>query len=293
MIRVAWSPDSCSMDSCININKLSDPDIDAQDRATTNDETHCVLIPTSGNVVAMQLERICGCIADHLHLVSGQQLKVGKMVLVFKIDYGDRVWLLWCEQMEINDDVRSVLKFLLMFSFKYSKCNFRLFPRNQEGNPIRKGLDSQDEMKLRPNLNLSSDLDQATSLGDRNRFLESDNIVEKGELPDSVMFAEDESDASEDYISNRKATDPVLASRGSSREDTDEDEVTFLYNTSSASEGNQGPDHMPFEEDFSQRRTKKETVKPLRKPQRSLESVRDLRSEGTNSSPRGAKKKRC
>ena len=92
------------MDSCININKLSDPD--AQERAATNDDKNCVLIPTSGNVVATQLEKMCACIAEHLHLVSGQQLTVCRMVLIFKIDPGDRVWLLWCEQMEVNDDVR-------------------------------------------------------------------------------------------------------------------------------------------------------------------------------------------
>jgi hypothetical protein len=108
VIRVNWTPESCTMDSCININKMSDPDLDIQDRAATNDEKNCVLIPTSGNVIATQLEKVCACIAEHLHLVSSQELKVASMILIFKIDSGDRVWLLWCEKMEVNDDVSSL-----------------------------------------------------------------------------------------------------------------------------------------------------------------------------------------
>ena len=93
------------MDSCININKLSDPELEAQDRACTNDEKNCVLIPTSGNAIATQLERLCGCITEHIYLVSSQQVKVLNMILNFKIDANDRVWLLWCEHMELSDDV--------------------------------------------------------------------------------------------------------------------------------------------------------------------------------------------
>jgi hypothetical protein len=104
VVRVSWSPNNCNMDSCININKLTDPELEAQDRACTNDEQHCVLIPMSGNVLATQLERLCSCIAEHMHLASQQLYKVTSMVITFKIDSEDRVWLLWCEQMEVGDD---------------------------------------------------------------------------------------------------------------------------------------------------------------------------------------------
>jgi hypothetical protein len=103
-IRVSWTPEECTMDSCININKLADPELDAQDRAATNDDKNCVLIPMAGNVLSTQLERLCGCITEHIYLASGQQFKVMSMVLNFKIDAEDRVWLLWCEQMEVGDD---------------------------------------------------------------------------------------------------------------------------------------------------------------------------------------------
>ncbi len=104
-IRVSWTPDECTMDSCININKLADPELDAQDRAATNDDKNCVLIPMAGNVLSTQLERLCACITEHIYLASGQQYKVMSMVINFKIDSEDRVWLLWCEQMEVGDEM--------------------------------------------------------------------------------------------------------------------------------------------------------------------------------------------
>ncbi len=104
-IRVSWTPDECTMDSCININKLADPELDAQDRAATNDDKNCVLIPMAGNVLSTQLERLCACITEHIYLASGQQFKVMSMVINFKIDSEDRVWLLWCEQMEVGDEM--------------------------------------------------------------------------------------------------------------------------------------------------------------------------------------------
>ena len=110
IVRVAWSPDNCTMDSCININKLNDLELEAQDRASTYDEQHCVLIPMSGNVLSTQLERLCSCIAEHMHLASQQMYKVNSMVLTFKIDSEDRVWLLWCEQLEVGDDLGNPIR---------------------------------------------------------------------------------------------------------------------------------------------------------------------------------------
>eukprot|EP00961_Rhodomonas_salina_P207918 2806059-Rhodomonas_salina.3 len=109
IIRVSWTPEECTMNSCININRLADPDLEVQERAATNDEKHCVLIPMSGNVLAKQLERLCDTIAEHLHLASQQQYKVSSMVINFKIDNEDRVWLLWCEQLEVQDEMGNKL----------------------------------------------------------------------------------------------------------------------------------------------------------------------------------------
>jgi hypothetical protein len=110
IIRVTWTQEGCSMDSCININNLVDEELEAQDRTATNDERNCVLIPMSGSVLATQLERLCACIAEHVHLASQQMYKVSTMIVNFKIDSEDRVWLLWCEQLEVTDDQGRLLR---------------------------------------------------------------------------------------------------------------------------------------------------------------------------------------
>ena len=99
LIRVSWTPDSCTMDNCININRLDDPDLDIQERAATNDEKHCVLIPMAGNVLAEQLELLCFCIVEHIQSTVSPPVEVQAMVLNFNIDAQDRVWLLWCEHL--------------------------------------------------------------------------------------------------------------------------------------------------------------------------------------------------
>ncbi len=86
LIRAVWTPDDCAIDSCININKLSDPDLPAQDRAATNDERNCVLIPLAANALAAQLRRACACIAEHIAAVAPSASAVTRMTLNFKID---------------------------------------------------------------------------------------------------------------------------------------------------------------------------------------------------------------
>ncbi len=86
LIRAVWTPDACAIDSCININKLSDPDLPAQDRAATNDERNCVLIPLAANTLAAQLRRACSCIAEHIAAVAPSPSAVTRMTLNFKID---------------------------------------------------------------------------------------------------------------------------------------------------------------------------------------------------------------
>ena len=183
IVRVAWSPDNCTMDSCININKLNDLELEAQDRASTYDEQHCVLIPMSGNVLSTQLERLCSCIAEHMHLASQQMYKVNSMVLTFKIDSEDRVWLLWCEQLEVGDDL---------------------------GNPIRAAVadahliigDGEDEdEKTKPNnqsvKNRDSRIESSTGKKQREaeeepEFIESDEEIPQRSRSDDVDGSDEE-----------------------------------------------------------------------------------------------------
>ena len=93
------------MDSCININKLTDTSLRPEERACVDDEKNCVVIPLSGNVLSSQLEKLCGCLSAHINLASQHRFVVQRMVANFRIDEEDRVWLLWVEDMVIDDEL--------------------------------------------------------------------------------------------------------------------------------------------------------------------------------------------
>jgi hypothetical protein len=106
VIRVEWTRDEVRMDSCININKLSDMSLPVPDRTSTSDDRNCVMIPLHGNVLAEQLSNMSACITDHIQFISGNRFSVGRMVCNYRIDSSDRVWLLWCETLDLIDNTR-------------------------------------------------------------------------------------------------------------------------------------------------------------------------------------------
>jgi len=215
VIRVTWTPESCTMDSCININKMSDPDLDIQERAATNDEKNCVLIPTSGNVIATQLEKMCACIADHLHLVSSQQLKVASMILIFKIDAGDRVWLLWCEKMEVNDD---------------------------QGNPIR-GPDSITDSVIKTSHPIAPS-STALNMSLNSNEADSDDQDEKPPRSSTLSRTNGSEEGDEEFAFGATKPSERFPLSGSSRDEYYEGEDPVMRSNSSASEGVEAMDHI-------------------------------------------------
>jgi hypothetical protein len=108
VIRVEWTRDEVRMDSCININKLADTSLPVPDRTSTSDDRNCVMIPLHGNVLAEQLSNMSACITDHIQFISGNRYSVGRLVCNYRIDSSDRVWLLWCETLDLIDNTRAV-----------------------------------------------------------------------------------------------------------------------------------------------------------------------------------------
>jgi len=104
LIRVSWTPDECTMDNLININRLDDQKFDIQERAATNDKANCVLLPMNGNLLMDQLKLLCLCIVEHIQSTASPPVLIEAIVLNFNIDLQDRVWLLWCEQLHYKLD---------------------------------------------------------------------------------------------------------------------------------------------------------------------------------------------
>jgi hypothetical protein len=108
VIRVDWTRDEVRMDSCININKLADTSLPVPDRTSTSDDRNCVMIPLHGNVLAEQLSNMSACITEHIQFISSNRYSVGRLVCNYRIDSSDRVWLLWCETLDLIDNARAV-----------------------------------------------------------------------------------------------------------------------------------------------------------------------------------------
>ena len=145
IIRVEWTRDEVRMDSCININKLADTALPVPDRTSTSDDRNCVMIPLHGNVLAEQLTNMSACVTDHIQFISGNRYSVGRLVCNYRIDSSDRVWLLWCETLELIDNARVVQPTVAPLHAVMSPGGSAALQRKQQRQqPARKGFDSND-----------------------------------------------------------------------------------------------------------------------------------------------------
>ncbi len=143
VIRVEWNRDEVRMDSCININKLADASLPVPDRTSTSDDRNCVMIPLHGNVLAEQLSNMSACITDHIQFISGNRYSVGRLVCNYRIDSSDRVWLLWCETLDLIDNARAVQPVAPSHGMM-SPVSGELSRKQQNRQPQRRGFESND-----------------------------------------------------------------------------------------------------------------------------------------------------
>jgi hypothetical protein len=143
VIRVDWTRDETRMDSCININKLADTSLPVPDRTSTSDDRNCVMIPLHGNVLAEQLSNMSACITEHIQFISSNRYSVGRLVCNYRIDSSDRVWLLWCETLDLIDNARAVQPAALPRGL--ASPGSSIPQRKQQQQPqLRRGFDSNE-----------------------------------------------------------------------------------------------------------------------------------------------------
>ena len=96
MYRVIWTPNKCLVEKKVNLKPLFDKRYDIYERAVTyeGEEFHCQTMRVKGNRVIHRLEEIAKSIQEHVFTVSGGREKPSRMVLHFKQDYKDQLWLL-------------------------------------------------------------------------------------------------------------------------------------------------------------------------------------------------------
>jgi len=96
-IRAIWSPKVCLLERAENIYQLHDHRYGLYERCVTYEgpEFYCTSAPLRGPVLAGQVQRICESIVAHISEVTFAQNQVSRIVLNFKVDSRDKVWLLY------------------------------------------------------------------------------------------------------------------------------------------------------------------------------------------------------
>ncbi|GMH78962.1 hypothetical protein TrST_g4447 [Triparma strigata] len=106
MVRAIWSPKVCLLERRVNNRQLHDKRFGLYERAITYEgpEFHSSAAPLRGNVLPSQVQRICENIVTHVGEVSFQKHRIRRMVLNFKVDAKDRVWLQYASSIRLEEE---------------------------------------------------------------------------------------------------------------------------------------------------------------------------------------------
>ena len=103
-MRSIWSPKVCLLERRVNLKHLQDQRYGLYERAITYEgpEYYSAAAPLRGSVLPSQVQRTCENVVSHVAEVSYQKLRIRRMVLNFKVDARDRVWLLWSSSIRLE-----------------------------------------------------------------------------------------------------------------------------------------------------------------------------------------------
>lgn len=112
IIRAIWSPKLCLLEQRVNLKPINDGRYDIYDRCVTYEgaEHQSINAPVRGIYLPSRLQTICDSIVDHVMRTSSQHYRISRMVLNFKLDHNNKLWLLWCSSMRLAADKYAVKK---------------------------------------------------------------------------------------------------------------------------------------------------------------------------------------
>ena len=84
--------------------KLQDQQYDMYERAATYEgvEVNSKTAPVRGNFLPTKVQMLNDAVVQHVAEVSFHKYKINRMVLNFKVDPNDQLWLLWCSSMRLE-----------------------------------------------------------------------------------------------------------------------------------------------------------------------------------------------
>ena len=100
LVQTTWSPGCFFIEKRVNKYRLDTHKVPIEIRAATFDDyQNTETIPLVSDSVAASFQRVCQLIAEHVRVVF--RYKLASLVLNFKIDKNDTIWLLWCSSIRI------------------------------------------------------------------------------------------------------------------------------------------------------------------------------------------------
>ena len=105
LIRAIWSPKVVLLERAANIHHLHDHRYGLYERCVTLEgpEYYITSAPLRGPVLAGQIQKLCESIVTHISEVTFAQKEITRLVLNFKVDSRDKIWLLYTTSIRLND----------------------------------------------------------------------------------------------------------------------------------------------------------------------------------------------
>lgn len=97
VIRAIWSPKVILLERSVNIHQLHDHRYGLYERCVTYEgpEFYSTSAPLRGPVLAGQIQKTCEAVVSHISEVTYAQCLISRLVLNFKVDSRDKLWLLF------------------------------------------------------------------------------------------------------------------------------------------------------------------------------------------------------
>jgi len=107
MIQGIWSPKILLLERRENKYKLIDQRYSLYEKAVTYEGPmhYSTAMPVRGSSLPLMVQDICEKVVDHVGEVSFRKCNISRMAINFKVDANDRVWLLWCSSLRLEQTI--------------------------------------------------------------------------------------------------------------------------------------------------------------------------------------------
>ena len=104
VIRAIWSPKVILLERSLNVHQLHDHRYGLYERCVTYEgpEFYSTSAPLRGPVLAGQIQKTCESVVNHISEVTYAQCQISRLVLNFKVDSRDKLWLLYSTSIRSN-----------------------------------------------------------------------------------------------------------------------------------------------------------------------------------------------